>query len=92
MLYCVSTTYDVSIGAIPETEGHFDSLSLPLLPAPHTLFNCNGSEAALSECTTETDTGQEEGECIRDDAGVVCQGKYILLNSVLFLPNQCTNS
>ena len=75
MLYC---TYDVLchlIGSIPVTEGHFDSPSLPLLPA-HTLFNCNGSEAALSECATETDTGQEEGECIRDDAGVVCQGKY----------------
>ena len=36
-------------GAIPVTEGHFNSLTLSLLPG-NTQFVCDGSESTLSEC------------------------------------------
>ena len=58
-------------GAIPVVEGHYSSGSLPLLPAG-TMFECSGYETALSQCRTEDE--MDIGECIRDDAGVVCQG------------------
>ena len=58
-------------GAIPVTEGHFNSLTLPLLPG-NTQFVCDGSESTLSECRN-TSQAASDNECIRDDAGVVCQ-------------------
>ena len=60
------------IGAIPITTGQFSSTSLPLLSAT---FKCNGSEASLLECASQV----EEEECMREDAGVVCQGRLICL-------------
>ena len=59
-------------GAIPVTEGHFNSPSLPLLPTS-TVFQCNGSEDNLSMCISESDA--TTSECIRGAAGVVCQGQ-----------------
>ena len=58
------------LGAIPVTTGQFSSASLLL---SSTTINCNGSEASLLECVSQV----EEEDCIRDDAGVVCQGKLI---------------
>ena len=61
-----------TIGAIPVTTGQFSSTSLPLLSMT---FNCNGSESSLLECASQV----EEEECMREDAGVVCQSRLICL-------------
>ena len=59
-------------GAIPVTEGHFNSPSLSLLPRS-VVFQCHGNEESLSTCLVESNDAARD--CIRGAAGVVCQGQ-----------------
>ena len=61
-------------GAIPVKSGKFSSTVSPLL-APSLTFNCSGGEMSLLQCHAVV----EEQGCIRDDAGVICQGKSMCL-------------
>ena len=56
-------------GAIALQRGLFSTEESPL-PLE---FTCTGSETKLKECFY---TGIVEHECIRNDAGVVCQGEW----------------